>query len=261
MDIIDIHTHIYPPEISVKATQSIRDFYDIQGGHMDGSVKMLLERSEIAGISRQVILPVAVRPDRVRGINDFIRRQANECGSFIPFGTVHAAMEDVGAEAERLLAMGMKGIKLHPDFSRFDLDDPRLFPMYETVRGKIPVILHMGDKRYDWSHPHRLRSLLQTFPGLQVIAAHFGGYSMYETAYELLHDTDCVMDISSSMMFMEPGVAEKYINLYGAERMAYGTDYPLWDPVTEVEAFLKLKLTSTQFEQIAHKTAERILKL
>ena len=62
-------------------------------------------------------------------------------------------------------------------------------------------------------------------------------------------------------MFMEPGVAEKYINLYGAERMAYGTDYPLWDPVTEVEAFLKLKLTSDQFDQIAHKTAERILKL
>ena len=261
MDIIDIHTHIYPAEISVKATQSIRDFYDIQGGHMDGSAAMLLERCDLAGISRQVILPVAVRPDRVHGINDFIRRQADEYPQFIPFGTVHAAMEGVGEETERILAMGMKGIKLHPDFSRFGLDDPRLFPMYETVRGKVPVILHMGDKRYDWSHPHRLRHLLQEFPGLQVIAAHFGGYSMYETAYELLYDTDCVMDISSSMMFMEPGVAEKYINLYGAERMAYGTDYPLWDPVTEVEAFLKLKLTSTQFEQIAHKTAERILGL
>ena len=228
---------------------------------MDGSAAMLLERCEIAGISRQVILPVAVRPDRVHGINDFIRRQADSCSRFIPFGTVHAAMEGVGEETERLLAMGMKGIKLHPDFSRFDLDDPRLFPMYETVRGKIPVILHMGDKRYDWSHPHRLRSLLQQFPGLQVIAAHFGGYSMYETAYELLHDTDCVMDISSSMMFMEPGVAEKYINIYGAERMAYGTDYPLWDPVTEVNRFLQLKLTDEQFEQIAHKTAERIFGL
>ena len=261
MNIIDIHTHIYPPEISVKATQSIRDFYDIQGGRMDGSVKMLLERCELAGIGRQVVLPVAVRPDRVRSINEFIRHQAEEQSSFIPFGTVHAAMEDVGAEAEWLLSVGTKGIKLHPDFSRFDLDDPRLFPMYEAVRGKIPVIFHMGDKRYDWSHPHRLRSLLQKFPGLQVIAAHFGGYSMYETAYELLYDTDCVMDISSSMMFMEPGVAEKYINIYGAERMAYGTDYPLWDPVTEVEAFQKLKLTDEQFDQIAHKTAERILGL
>ena len=261
MNIIDIHTHIYPDEIAVKATDSIRDFYDIHGGRMDGTVSTLLERSRLAGIGRQVTLPVAVRPDRVRSINDFIRRQADLHRQFIPFGTVHAAMEDVGWETERILSMGMKGIKLHPDFSRFGLDDERLFPMYETVRGKIPVIFHMGDKRYDWSHPYRLRRLLELFPGLEVIAAHFGGYSMYETAYELLYDTDCVMDISSSMMFMAEGVAEKYIGIYGAERMAYGTDYPLWDPVTEVEAFQKLKLTPDQFDQIAHRTAERILKL
>ena len=261
MHIIDIHTHIYPEQIAVKAADSIRDFYEIYGGKMDGTAATLLDRCREAGISRQVILPVAVRPDRVRSINDFIRHQAEEHSSFIPFGTVHAAMEGVGEETERILRLGMKGIKLHPDFSRFDLDDPRLFPMYETVRGKIPVILHMGDQRYDHSHPHRLRHLLREFPGLQVIAAHFGGYSMYETAYELLYDTDCVMDISSSMMFMEEGVAEKYINIYGAERMAYGTDYPLWDPVTEVAAFQKLKLTDDQFDQIAHRTAERILNL
>ena len=261
MKIIDIHTHIYPEQIAVKAADSIRDFYEIYGGTMDGTAATLLDRCRGAGIGHPVILPVAVRPDRVRSINDFIRHQADEHSSFIPFGTVHAAMEDVGGETERILELGMKGIKLHPDFSRFGLDDERLFPMYETVRGKIPVILHMGDRRYDWSHPHRLRRLLELFPGLEVIAAHFGGYTMYETAYELLYDTDCVMDISSSMMFMEPGVAEKYINIYGAERMAYGTDYPLWDPVTEVEVFKKLKLTDDQFDQIAHKTAERRVKL
>lgn len=261
MNIIDIHTHIYPEQIAVKAADSIRDFYGIYGGEMDGTAATLLERCRQAGIGRQVILPVAVRPDRVRSINDFILHQAEEHGSFIPFGTVHAAMEGVGEETERLLGLGIKGIKLHPDFSRFGLDDERLFPMYEVIRGKIPVIFHMGDKRYDWSHPYRLRSLLRQFPDLQVIAAHFGGYSMYEIAYAYLYDTDCVMDISSSMMFMEPGVAEKYINIYGAERMAYGTDYPLWDPVTEVEAFQKLKLTDEQFDQIAHKTAERILGL
>ena len=60
-------------------------------------------------------------------------------------------------------------------------------------------------------------------------------------------------------MFMPKGVAEKYIGLYGAERMAYGTDYPLWDPVTEVQRFMQLELTDDQFEQIAHKTAQRFL--
>ena len=84
---------------------------------------------------------------------------------------------------------------------------------------------------------------------------------MFHTAQELLWDTDCVFDISSAMMFMEEGMAERYINNYGAERMAYGTDYPLWDPVTEVKRFQELNLTCSQFDQIAHKTAERILKL
>ena len=170
-------------------------------------------------------------------------------------------MENLTDEVERLLDLGVKGIKMHPDSQRFAIDDERLFPMYEAIRGRIPVMLHMGDQRYNYSHPVKLRRILELFPGLDSIAAHFGGYSMQETAYELLKDTNCVMDISSSMMFMQPGEPERYINLYGAERMAYGSDYPLWDPVQEMKAFIKLDITDSQREQIAHKTAERILKL
>ena len=261
MNIIDIHTHIYPAEVAMKATDSIRNFYEIPGGHMDGTVDMLLERSRQAGITQNVILPVAITPNRVQKINDFIHRQAEEHPNFIPFGTVHADMPNIGDETQRLLDMGMKGIKLHPDCSRFAIDDPRLFPMYEAIRGKIPILLHMGDKRYGYSHPEKLRHILQEFPDLTAIAAHFGGYSMYETACDILKDTDCIMDISSSLMFMGEGVAEHYINLYGAERLAYGTDYPLWDPVEEVNRFLSLKLTPTQFDQIAHKTAENLFGL
>ena len=144
---------------------------------------------------------------------------------------------------------------------RFAIDDPRLFPVYDAIAGKLPVMFHMGDRRYDYSHPVKLRRILDLFPRLQVIAAHFGGYSMYETAYELLRDKDCVFDVSSSLMFMEEGVAEKYVNAYGAERLAFGTDYPLWDPVAETERFFRLKLTDAQFEQIGHKTVERFLGL
>ena len=46
-----------------------------------------------------------------------------------------------------------------------------------------------------------------------------------------------------------------------AERLAFGTDYPVWDPVRETELFLALDLTEEQKEQIAHKTAERFLNL
>ena len=261
MKIIDIHTHIYPDKIARKATDSVRNFYHIDGSNMDGTVDMLLQRGTEAGISQYVVLPVSNVPHRVHSINQFMVEQAQLHPEFIGFGTVHAEMDAILPEVGWILLNGLRGLKMHPDSQRFPIDDPRLFPVYDMIEGKIPVLLHMGDPRYNYSHPLRLRKVLSNFPKLEVIAAHFGGYSMFETAKELLSDTDCVFDISSAMMFMEPGAAEKYINHYGAERMAYGTDYPLWNPVEEVRRFQQLKLTDDQFEQISHKTAERILKI
>lgn len=261
MNIIDIHTHVYPDAIAKKATESVKEFYHLGIDGMDGTSAMLLERGKAAGISKFVVLPVAIRPGAVQSINNFIFQQTKLHDEFVGFGTVHAQMEDITDETQRIMDLGLRGIKLHPDSQQFSIDDPRLFPVYEMIRGKIPVMLHMGDRRYEYSHPRKLRMVLEQFPGLEVIAAHFGGYSMYEIAYEELHDKHCIMDISSSLMLMPPGVAEKYIRMYGAERMAYGTDYPMWDPVMEVERFLNLDLTDEEKEQIAHKTTERFLKL
>lgn len=261
MQFIDIHTHVYPDEIALKATQSVQDFYHIYGSTMGGTVEQLLSRKQAAGISKCVILPVAIRPDRVRGINQFIQQQAQLHPDLIGFGSVHAAMEDLTDEVQWIMDAGLKGIKMHPDSQRFPIDDPRLFPLYEAARGRLPVLLHMGDHRYNYSHPIKLRKILDMFPGLDVIAAHFGGYSMYQAACDILQDTDCVFDVSSSLMFLPEGEAERYIGIYGAERMAFGSDYPMWDPVTELERFLRLKLSPEQQEQIAWKTAQRILKL
>lgn len=260
MRFIDIHTHIYPDMVAEKAAQSIRDFYKL-GDHMNGTVDMLLDHGGQAGIDTFVVLPVAIRADRVQSINNFIHQQTLEHDCFVGFGTVHADMEDIPAEVERIIGMGLRGIKIHPDCQKFDIDDPKLFPLYESIQGRIPIILHMGDQRYNHSHPARLRHVMEEFPKLEVIAAHFGGYTVYETAREELQDTNCIMDVSSSLMFMEPGVAEKYINHYGAERLAFGTDYPLWDPVREVQRFLELKITPEQKEQIAWKTAKEFLHL
>lgn len=261
MKLIDIHTHIYPPAIARKAAASIREFYQLGTDEMDGTADTLLQKGTEAGIDRFVILPVAMRPDRTRHINNFILEQVAAEPRFLGFGTVHAAMENITDEVEYIMGNGLRGLKMHPDSQQFAIDDPRLFPAYEAVQDKIPVILHMGDKRFDYSHPSRLRRVLEQFPKLQVIAAHFGGYGMYETAYELLHDKDCIFDVSSSLMFMDEGVAEKYIRAFGPERMAFGTDYPLWDPVKETKRFLELKLTDEEFERIGYKTVEQFLKL
>ncbi len=261
MEIIDCHTHIYPDAIAAKAAASIRDFYSLGEEAIDGTVSQLLQRGEKAGISRFVVLPVGMRPDHVRSVNHFILERTQQEPRFIGFGTVHAAMADIAGEGQWIAENGLKGVKMHPDFQQFDIDDERLFPLYEQLQGKLPVMFHVGDPRYDYSHPRRVKRLLELFPNLQVIAAHFGGYGVYETAYEILKDTTCIMDVSSSLMFMPQGVAESYINGYGAERMLFGSDFPLWDPETEVQRFLQLQLTLPQLEQIANKTAKALFNL
>lgn len=260
LQIIDFHTHVYPNAIAHKAAQSIRDFYNIGDTDLDGTVELLLETGKAAGISRYIILPVGLKPSQVGNINDFIYQQTLQHEEFTGFGTLHAGMPDLTDECQRILDLGLRGIKMHPDSQEFSIDDPRLFPAYEILQGQAPVILHMGDTRYDYSHPRRLRRVLENFPNLDVIAAHFGGYSMHETAYQELKDKNCYFDISSSMMFMDEGVAEHYIRAYGAHRFVYGTDFPLWDPRVEVKRFLELKLTPDELEQIAYKTALHILK-
>lgn len=260
MKIIDFHTHIYPDAIAQRAAQSICDFYELDGGGMNGTVGSLLERGKQAGISQFVVLPVGLKPNHVAHINDFIAEECQKHKEFYGFGTLHAAMEDITGELSRVVSLGLKGIKFHPDTQLFNIDDPRLFPAYEMMQGKMPLMLHMGDKRYDYSHPRRLRHVLDLFPNLQVIAAHFGGYSVYDEAMEYLSDKDCVMDVSSSLMFMSQEKAVSLINHYGAERLVYGTDFPLWDPLVEVPRFLSLPLKAQQQEQIAHKTAEGLFQ-
>lgn len=260
MRLIDFHTHIYPEPIAKKATQSIEAFYGLDGGGMDGTVDTLLKRGAEAGIDHYVVLPVGLKPSHVRHINEFAVSQVSLHPEFTGFGTVHAAQESPEAEVDFIHSAGLRGVKLHPDTQLFNIDDPRLFPAYDLLRQKgMMLMLHMGDKRYDYSHPRRLRRVLDEFPGLQVMAAHFGGYSVPEEAYAQLKDTDCFMDISSSLMFMDRDTAVGYIRRYGPERLVYGTDFPLWDPVTEVKRFLSLGLTDAEVEQIGWKTAAAIL--
>lgn len=261
MKIIDFHTHIYPEAIAEKATKSIQQFYGLEGGGDIGKTDVLLERGKAAGIEKYVVLPVSIKADHTRHINEFLLGETQKHPEFIGFGTVHAGQNNIIEEGEFILKNGLRGIKMHPDTQLFNIDDERLFPLYDYVGDRLIFMFHVGDKRYDYSSPIRLRRVLDNFPKLRVVAAHFGGYSVWDTAVESLRDTDCMFDISSSLMLMDEEQKCKCINAYGVDRLLYGTDFPLWDPVEEVQRFMKLKLTDEEREKIAYLNAERILGL
>ena len=106
MKFIDIHAHVYPDAIAWKAAQSIRNYYHI-GEEMDGTPRMLMERGELAGVSKYLILPVAVKPEHVKSINNFILTQAQAHDCFVAFGTVHAGLDNSVDEVNRIQAMGL----------------------------------------------------------------------------------------------------------------------------------------------------------
>ena len=260
MKIIDFHTHIYPDQLAVKGSQSICDFYHLEYRY-DGSAETLLAEGKKAGVSRFVLLPVAVKPEYTKAINRFSAQISMEHQEFYGFGTVHAEMDDPISELENILNLGLYGIKIHPDTQRFPIDDPRMDGFYDAVSGKLPILFHCGDPRYEFSRPERLKRVLRRFPKLQVVAAHLGGWSMFETAHEYLKNESCYFDISSCMMFLPKEAVEGYIKSYGAARLVFGTDFPSWSPKKEVESFLRLNLTNREQEMIAHENAEQILEL
>ena len=259
MKIIDFHTHVYPDRLADKATRATCDFYGLDT-NQTGTVDMLLQKGQAAGVTHYVLLPVAVHPHGVRHVNEFIVEQVAAHPEFYGFGTVHHDMEDMAGELEYIRASGLIGVKLHPDMQAINTDDERLFPLYEWLQQKgMPLFVHCGDEHRDFSHPKHLRRVIDRFPDLTVIAAHLGGWSKWDEAVEYLKDTKCYLDISSCMMFMSPEKTVAYVRAFGVERVLFGTDFPIWDAASEVENLKALPLTDDEKEQIFFRNAQRVL--
>ncbi|MDR1143481.1 MAG: amidohydrolase family protein [Spirochaetaceae bacterium] len=258
--VIDFHTHIYPEKIAAKAVVSIGDFYGLTASR-NGTAEDLLARGKQGGIDRFVVFSAAAVPGQVTGINSYIASVCAEHPEFSGFGTIHAEFPNPEPEIRRIKALGLRGIKLHPDMQKFTIDDERMMSVYDIIRAEgMAVVLHTGDYRYPYSHPARLARVLDAFPGLVVVAAHFGGWSVQDLALEYLKDRFCYMDVSSSIPFIGSRRAEELIGIYGADRFLFGSDFPMWDPLVCLEEFLALRLSEADREKILCGNALRILE-
>lgn len=261
MTVIDTHAHIYPDAIALRAAKSTGDFYHIPMC-MDGTLGQLLAHGKAAGISRFLVHSVAVTPSRVHSVNDYLMRvSAEHPHTLIGFGTLHPDYEDVPAELARLKAGGLNGVKLHPDIQEFLLDSPAAVAMFRAMADLgLPALIHTGDSRYPYSQPERVARVLDQVPTLKVICAHLGGWSVWDTAWQTLAGRDNVwVDTSSSLYALAPEKAAEIIRRYGADRVFFGTDYPMWQPEEEMARFLALPLTEEERESILHLNFEAFL--
>lgn len=254
---IDIHTHAFHPKIAHKAVDHLNNFYDLTCSG-DGTIAHLLERERQAGLEKCVVLCAATAPAQVIPANNYaINLQKEHPDTVIAFGTLHPGYENWEQELGRIKAAGIHGIKLHPDFQSFRLDDPRLLPIFEAAQNDFVFEIHIGDKtspEKNPSCPYKLAAILDAFPRLKVIAAHFGGYRMWAHALRALtvrKRENLWFDTSSTTPFATPMLLKKLLAAFPRERILFGTDWPLYDPVEERQRLQRLGgLKDSEIEEI-----------
>ncbi len=258
MAIVDIHAHIYPEKIAARAVDAIGKFYstDMKG---EGTSEHLLSAQEKAPITHFVVHSVATTPNSVETINNFIAQECKQHPEFIGFMAMHQDYPNPEKEIERAISMGLCGMKLHPDTQGINMDDPKFMEIFEIIAGRIPVIIHTGDYRFDRSHPRRLVQVLKAFPDLVVNAAHFGAWSLFELGYDFLHAENLFVDASSSQAFLGQRRMRELTRLWGTDRVLFGSDFPMWDPATEYNLFVSSGFTERELENLLWHNAERFL--
>lgn len=263
MEIIDAHAHIYPSKIARKATAAVGDFYDIRMDLVEGTAETLIATGSKAGVSRYIVHSCATKPEQVSHINDFIKEEIDKYPEFIGFMTLHQDLteEEMIMEVERCKQAGFKGVKLHPDFQKFYIDDENVDKIYRAVGSNFPILFHTGDDRYEFSKPKRLVAVAKKHPEITFIGAHFGGYRCWDDAYMYKGLKNVYFDTCSSLMFITPQKAKELIDMLGADRFFFGTDFPMWDAEKELERFTSIDLTDTERAMILSDNIKRILNI
>ncbi|MEG1621537.1 MAG: amidohydrolase family protein, partial [Oscillospiraceae bacterium] len=196
--IADCHVHIFPNKLADKAVKSIGNFYDSKMLH-NGTADELIESGATANINKYLVSSSATKPEQVSAINDFIHCECELHEEFIGLGTMHPDFEDIDCEIEKIHSYGLKGVKLHPDFQSFNIDDEKAIKMYKKLsEANLPILFHTGDKRYNASSPERMSNAAKAVPNMKCIAAHFGGYNHWYDVLDYLKGLPNVMFDTSS---------------------------------------------------------------
>ena len=262
--IIDSHCHIYPDKIAGKASQSISDFYGGMPMRNDGSLKRLFDVGDAAGADMFIVNSVALTPGHAATINRYIAEAARESGGrLFGLGALHPDSADIERDIRLIKQLGLKGVKLHADIQRIAIDDPRCFKIYEILQAEnLPVLLHTGDSRYQYSNPENVVPALESFKKLTFIGAHYGGWSVWEEAAKrLARYENFYADTSSTFGCAGIEFVKKLLPKYDINRVLFGSDYPMWNPSDELDSLFSLGLPQEQYKKILCENCERAYKL
>ena len=260
--LIDFHTHCFPDKIAARAIEKLSY---VSGGlkpHTDGTVEGLRARMADEGVSKAVVLNIATNAHQQASVNDFAAAINNQEDIFA-FGSIFPDAPDALDELHRIKDMGLKGVKLHPDYQGFFVDDEKMIPIYKTISqlGLITVFhagLDYGFPPPYHATPDRMCRILKYFD-TPVIAAHWGGVNCAEGVIEHLCGTEVYFDTSFGYSMMPKYYAEKILEKHGIDKMLFGTDTPWHTANMEMRLLDSLGISDSDMEKITHKNAQTLL--
>lgn len=261
--IIDFHVHAFPDRIAAHAIAALaqNSGYEPQS---DGTFSDTCAKMDAAGIDKFVLLNVAQTPAQQKNANSFVIEHNG--GKVISFASLHPLAEDVVYELDRAKEAGLKGVKLHPEYQGFDMDDKAVYPFYEAcVKRDMILLFHAGfDTAYPDSrrgYPDRSSKVVKDFQGAKIVLAHLGNCLDNQETLEKLCGLDCWLDLSICYKTMSTQKIKAVINAHSAEKILYGTDFP-WGNITDTISMVEnLGLSDADKEKIYHKNAEELLGL
>jgi len=261
--IIDFHTHCFEDSLAERAVPTIARAAGIQA-RTDGTVAGIRASMKNAGIDKSILLNIATKPQQTSRINQWaISIQADD---LIPFGTIHPDFENWRDELSILQKAGIKGIKFHPDYQKFYVDDQKMFPIYERAAelGLI-LIFHAGvdiglPAPYHCP-PQRMRHVVRSFPGAKIIAAHMGGYKYWDEVEQYLVGEELYLDTSFSLHEMSEEQFLRILSGHSYEKLLFATDSPWRSQSEEVGRIKAMALPEHVKQAILGDNAAKLLGL
>lgn len=263
--IIDFHVHAFPDALAAKALPLLSKCSGGVKPNYDATISGLENYLAKNNVDYAVVLNIATNPHQEKKVNDFAISLL-EKKNIIPFGSVHPDSPNALSELERLAKAGIRGIKLHPDYQHFFVDDEKMFPIYKKIAelGFITVFhagVDIGYPKPVHCTPERLLRVLDLFDDAPVVAAHFGGWLLWDSVLEDLCGTQVYLDTAFSSGKMPPDYAKELIKAHGADKVLLGSDMPWSDTLDEVRFVQSLDLSAEDEEKILSNNAKRLLNI
>lgn len=261
--LIDFHTHCFPEKIALKAVTKL---HEASGGlkyHTDGTVDGLKQNMLQNGVDKAVVLNIATNPHQMRSVNDFAVSVNSD--NIIAFGSVFPDSPDAFDELDRIKQLGLKGIKLHPDYQGFDIDNEKYKPLYRKISNlNLITVFHAG---FDYGYPppykaspNKSAKAIKWFDS-PVVLAHMGGLNQNEEVLNCLAGENVYFDTAFCYSSMPRYYAEKIIEKHGVDKILFGTDSP-WRTASQEKRFVEnIGLTQNEKDLIYFGNAKKLLNI